>query len=105
MTNEQAEFSKQVADTIIEQLGGRMFQMMTDAKNFRYFDNGVVFKIGRNCRNISFVRVSLNGRDLYDVDFMKVYAGNVKTAASVTDIYFDQLQSTFTENTGMYTRL
>ena len=36
-----------VANTILNQLGGRTFCMMVGAKNFSYDNNTLYFKIGR----------------------------------------------------------
>jgi hypothetical protein len=45
--------------------------------------------------------------DLYDIEFGKIAnkCKGYKVVNTVSDIYNDQLQSIFTENTGLYTSL
>ena len=61
-----------VAKTILEQLGGNKFRMMTGAKNFMSFAEGLVMKIGRNSSNSNYLKITLNSMDLYDMEFAKV---------------------------------
>jgi len=95
------------ANTIVQQLGGGRFRMMTGAKDF-VFDGtkkSLTFKIGRNAKGISHVRITLNGRDLYDVEWMSVRGGKVTTKAKDDGIYADMLRDVFENRTGMYTSL
>ncbi len=94
-----------VAKTILEQLGGHMFIVMTGSKNFVGSETGLSFKVGRNSKGITHVRINLNAMDTYDVEFLKIRKLDPKVAAYREGIYFDQLQSLFTEETGLYTRL
>jgi hypothetical protein len=96
--------SQAIAQTILAQLGGNRFAAMTGAKNFLRLDSGLQFDIPR-ANGIRKVRVELNGNDLYDVTFYKVLGVNVSPVAELQDLYADQLQSNFTEQTGLYTRL
>jgi hypothetical protein len=91
--------------TVIEQLGGSRFIAMTGAKNFGTTDNALSFKIGRNARGVSHVRVTLDPSDTYTVEFLKVRKLHVTVAETCTDIYCDSLQDCFTRNTGMDTHL
>jgi len=95
----------QVAQTIIQQLGGNRFAMMTGAKNFTAIDSGLSFKIGRNAKNITHVRVKLTPDDVYTMEFLTVRGTTIKTPATVCGVYCDMLQAIFTEKTGMYTSL
>ena len=45
-----------VAKTILEQLGGNKFRMMTGAKHFMGFAEGLVMKIGRNSSNSNYLK-------------------------------------------------
>lgn len=99
-----------VARTILEQLGGNKFIVMTGAKQFTAYDRALSFKIGRNSKSINHITVRLNGSDLYDVEFRRTRNSRKsgyqsKIVAEHKDIYFDQLQEIFTQETGMYTRL
>lgn len=109
--------SNVVAQEILKQLGGRRFVVMTGAKNFVYDDNSLWFHIPRNASKANYVKITLNGKDLYDVEFRTVRVGRFsfktgKMSKDVNnivkrfeDVYFDMLQSILTEVTGMYTRL
>jgi len=95
------------ATTMINQLGGGRFRMMTGAKDF-VFDNSkksLTFKIGRNAKGVTHVRITLNGRDLYDVEWLAVRGGKVTTKAKDDGIYADMLRDVFENRTGMYTSL
>jgi hypothetical protein len=91
----------QVANTILKQLGGNKFRIMTGAKLFIGSENSVSFKIGQNCHHINAVRVVFDPSDTYTMEF---YRGK-KLVQTCSDVYCDQLQSIFTEVTGLRTRL
>ena len=106
-----------VAQTIYQQLGGGRFAAMTGAKNFVALENGIKFNIGRNSSKANMVKITLNGLDLYDVEFSKytpfkfnyktgaIREEKVETVAMFEDYYGDMLQDAFTRVTGMYTHL
>lgn len=106
-----------VANTIINQLGGNKFIVMTGAKNFIALENGVKFNIGRNNSKANTVTITLNSLDLYDVIFSKFtpFKFNVKTMTAREEkneivktydsCYSDMLQDVFTSVTGLYTHL
>lgn len=102
-----AQTDKTVAIEILKQLGGNKFIAMTGSKYFACDNNSLGFKVGCRCaKGITHVKITLNGSDLYDVDFLRVWSSNpVKTVATHKDVYFDMLQSTFTTETGLYTHL
>lgn len=101
-----------VANTILAQLGGRRFQVMTGARDFVGFDaqdagvrGGLMFAIGRNPGKISKVVIRLNAADLYDVS---LYAGRgvgMIESERHTDIYADKLADVFERATGLATSL
>ena len=94
-----------VAKTILEQLGGRRFIVMTGSKNFVGSNDSLSFKVGSNGSKVTHVRVTLTPADLYTVVFMNVRKFEVKELSKHEDVYNDQLQEIFTRETGMYTRL
>jgi len=99
-----------IAHTIMNQLGGfRRLGMMAGAKDFVAIENGVQFKIGRNAKRINMVRITLNGLDLYNVEFGYVtkYNGtpSFKVKSKIDDVYNDMLVNLFESNTGMYLTL
>ena len=95
-----------VAKTILEQLGGNKFRMMTWAKNFMGFENGLVMKLGRNSSNSNYLKITLNSMDTYDMEFAKLTRmGEKKSVSEYNNIYCDMLTDQFTAHTGMYTSL
>lgn len=96
---------KAIAQTILDQLGGRMFGVMTGAKDMIALESGIRFRIGKNAKGVNLVEIKLNGRDLYDIEFMRVRAHTVKTVSAANDIYADSLVATFEDATGLATSL
>ena len=95
-----------VAKTILEQLVGNKFRVMTGAKNFMGFAEGLVMKIGRNSSNSNYLKITLNMMDLYDMEFCKLTKmGEKKSVTEYNNIYNDMLTDQFTAHTGMYTSL
>ena len=95
-----------VAKTILEQLGGNKFRVMTGAKNFMGFTDGLVMKIGRNSSNSNYLKITLNSMDTYDMEFAKVTRmGEKKSVTEYNNIYCDMLTDQFISHTGMYTSL
>ena len=98
-----------VANTILSQLGGRRFMVMTGAKHMVAVEDGLSFRLpggGGFCRHgINAVRVTLNSMDLYDVDFIRIRGTTLKTVERREGLYGDSLQPVFTEVTGLNTRL
>ena len=90
------------AQTVLEQLGGRRFIAMTGSNNFVKGENFIRFKVHRAQKSIKYVKITLTAMDTYDMEFMTRSGKHIRT---VDGIYADQLQETFTENTGLETRL
>lgn len=97
--------SNEVANTILQQLGGNRFAVMTGSKNFLADGQSLRFNVGRNSRSINFVRVTLNTNDLYDVEFSFLRAGKLSLRASESDVFCGDLRRVFTDKTGLYTSL
>ena len=95
-----------VAKTILEQLGGNKFCMMTGAKNLAGDENSLSMRIGRNSSNSNYLKITLNSMDLYDMEFAKVSRmGEKKSVTEYSDVYNDMLTDVFRKHTGMYTKL
>ena len=95
-----------VAKTILEQLGGNKFRMMTGAKHFGVRDNSLSMRIGRNSSNSNYLKITLNSMDLYDMKFCKLTRKfEEKSVTEYNNIYNDMLTDQFTAHTGMYTKL
>lgn len=95
-----------VANTILAQLGGARFKMMTGAKDFVGAADMLMFKIGTGAKNkINKVRITLTVDDLYTVEFFNLRGVNIKTIAKHEGIYNDMLQDIFTKETGFFTTM
>ena len=95
-----------VAREILNQLGGNKFRVMTGAKNFMGFSEGLVMKIGRNSSNSNYLKITLNSMDLYDMEFAKVSRmGEKKSVTEYNNVYNDSMVEVFEKHTGIYTKL
>ena len=91
-----------VAHTILSQLGPT-FSLMTGAKDFVGSSNSLTFRLPKGAkRNINSVKITLNGNDLYDVDFVRIWGTKLTPISRHTDIYFDMLQDLFESETGLF---
>lgn len=94
----------EIAKIILDQLGGqRRLVVMTGANNFIAVKNGLSFKLKSRIAN--YVKIVLNGNDLYDIEFQKLIGTKSKKVAEYNDIYFDQLIPIVEKETGMYLKL
>lgn len=93
-----------IAKVILDQLGGQgKLVVMTGAFNFIALKNGVAFKL--KSRKANFVKITLNSKDLYDIEFLKLIGIKPKKISEYNDIYFDQLIPIFEKETGMFLNL
>jgi hypothetical protein len=93
-----------VANTILQQLGGAgRLRMMTGAYNFIDLKNGLSFRL-KNPR-ANYVKIMLNGMDLYDVEVGRIRGDQYKVVAEQSGLYFDQLKPFIEKNTGLYLSL
>ena len=96
------EGGKEIAKTILQQLGGNKFIAMTGAKNLGFTDKGIQMKIGRNAKGVTHVIIDLDrGKDLYNIEFVKVRGMKRTTVKKLKGIYADQLKKIFTQYTGL----
>ena len=110
-----------IAQTILDQLGGNKFIAMTGASNFTADGNTLRMKFGKNKSGANYLKITLNGLDAYDMEFIRYQKAKTKVDAankavsytpdkltvvkSLDGVYFDQLQEIFTGVTGMETHL
>lgn len=97
----------ELAHTIINYLGGNKFIAMTGARNFVFHKNeeALTFQIMRNAKKVTHVRIKYTWKDLFNMSFYQITNSQVITLHELEDLYFDQLQETFTQHTGLYTSL
>ena len=100
------ETRKQIADTILDQLGGNRFIAMTGAKGFTFDAEGALsMRIGRNSKSINYLKISLTPADLYTMEFKRIRGVKVTDVETFEGVYCDMLQELFTEATGLYTHM
>lgn len=98
---------QEVAQTILKQMGGTgKLAAMIGAKDFIAHPNGVAFKfMDPGAGKPNYVKIILNARDTYDVEFGRLRGMNYKVIKSFEDIYNDSLRSLFERTTGLYLSL
>ena len=97
----------EIANTIIRQLGGHKFKVMTGAKDMFALESGLSFKVpGTTTRNrINYIKVWLYPSDTYTMEFWAYRKMNRKKVAEHSMVYDDMLQDIFTAETGLDTQL
>lgn len=73
--------NQQIANTILQQLGGKRFLLMTGAKQLVAIENGLRFRIGRNDSKANMVRIVLKADDTYKMEFIKI--GNMVNSYAI----------------------
>jgi len=101
----EAQVQPTVAQIILQQLGSGLFAVMTGAKDFTNTGNGLSFRLnGRMTKqSINYVKIELNGSDLYDVSFGRIRSSVYKDLETLTDVYAEDLVRLFEETTGLFT--
>lgn len=89
------------AHTILQQLGGNRFITMTGAKDMVGDDRSLQFRIGRNSSKANMVKVTLRPSDTYRVEFLRYARLEVKPVKTIDGIFAEQLQSVFSDTTGL----
>lgn len=95
-----------IANTIWLQLGSHRFSLATGTKPECYGEkDGKVFllmSVAGNDKGISLFEVSYNeGKDLYEVSFMRKKDGQASVVANYSEVYFDMLSTLFEQHTGI----
>lgn len=106
-----------VAETILNQLGGGKFIVMTGSKKFMSEENKLHMNLSKNMSKANRLTITLDPNDTYTMRFFKLTGGTLnkktfeyseikeKDIEVISGVYNDQLQNIFTSITGMYTRL
>ena len=101
--------SQEIAKVILSQWGGNKFITMTGARNLFSLTEqlgGLSFKLPKfSGVEINYVKILLNGSDLYDVEFGRIYGNKYTVLNTYSDIYCDQLRELFETETGLATHL
>lgn len=106
-----------IADAILEQLGGSKFLAMTGANHLLADGNTLRMRLPKNNSRANRLYITLDPDDTYTMRFFRFTAGrlNKKTFIWTEDktqeirlekgVYCDMLQDVFASVTGMYTHL
>jgi hypothetical protein len=96
------EEQKQIAETILEQLGGRLISMIGAHHMFHHADGALSFKFKARASNGSnHCKVTLVN-DLYTVVFTSIRGSKVTIRGTFEGVYNDQLMALFERETGLY---
>jgi hypothetical protein len=90
-----------VPQTILAQLGAESFVMTSAATSLVANADSLTFKLGRNPKRVTHVRVTVTGDGLYDMTFFTIGKG----PQSHDGIHREMLQEVFVANTGLYKAL
>ena len=92
-----------VANTILQQLGGGRFKLMTGAKQFMGDARSLSFKLPSRFATggINYVKVVLTPADTYTMIFGKTRGTSFRILAVVEGVYDDMLRAIFTQQTGL----
>ena len=106
MKDYDAEYRMKVAKTILAQLGGNKFCVMTGAKDLVVGDRSLSMSLGRNSSNSNYLKITLDPYDLYEMEFCKLGRyGDKKSVKTYDMLPWSCLTEIFTKHTGMYTSL
>ena len=93
--------NKEIANTILEQLGGNRFIAMTGSRVNGFSKESLNFKLIRNKSKANFLNIKLNSLDLYDVKFNKFFKHDLKLVKEFNNVYAEDLKELFTKETGL----
>ena len=99
-----------IARTILEQIGGKRFAVMTGSRDFVDMGNGLRMSLARNKTSANRLDIIYDaGTDLYNMRFYrktfskKTIESKSKDVEVHEGIFFDMLEEVFTQVTGLYT--
>jgi hypothetical protein len=98
------EVKMSVANSILAQLGGRQFKVMTGAHSFVGGENFLQFQFPGNKR-MNICRITLTQEDLYVMEFTKMRGVELVLVSEHDGLYFFDLARVFVEVTGLATHL
>lgn len=102
------QMTKEIAHTILQQLGGRKFEAMTGAFNMGYDTESFSFKLPKCKDGINFVQIKYDyDADLYTIIFRKWNSKTLKLTTIKESVGMDveQMRDHFTSMTGLYLTL
>lgn len=100
-----------IAQTILQQIGGRRFTVMTGSKNFIDMGKGLRMNLSRNQTQANRLEITLDeSTDTYTMRFYKQsitkhFEVKIKEIVEYDMVYCDMLEEIFKSTTGLDTRL
>ena len=94
-----------MAETLLQQLRGKRFSVMTGAHTFSGSANALSFRLPPCRDRINGVHIAYQPNDLYTVEFLRLRASEREVVKTVEDIGSENLCRIFTETTGLYLHL
>lgn len=100
-----------IAQTILQQIGGNRFVVMTGSKKLLDMGNGLRMNLTRNKTQANRLEITLDrATDTYTMRFYKQvmtkgFEIKITEIAQHDTVYCDMLEEMFTSVTGLYTRL
>lgn len=96
---------KTIAKTILAQLGGKPFIIMSGAKDLFATENGLLFTVPREYgdMDIDKVFITLECDDTYTMHLIQIIDGKDTEVKKVDEVYCDMLVDVFTTETGIVT--
>ena len=88
--------------------GTNRLSVMVGGKHFAKSDDEqyVGFRFTAKAKNKSnYIKITLNGSDLYDIEFGYIRGMNYTVRSTIENMYFDQLKEYFETETGLYLSL
>lgn len=92
-----------VANTILQQMGGGGIAMFIGATQFLGGENSLTIrwkaksKNGANC-----IKIELTPMDVYRVTFIRIWGGSVKEISKHEEVYCDELKKLFETETALF---
>ena len=110
MNTQQTEIRNEVINTIVKQLGGNKFFVMTGSKpHYKDIETEnpfVSIKLICNQSKANYIIIQyIRSTDLYKVEFIKINLKERKIVSSYDNVYSDQLTEIFESETGLRTSL
>ena len=99
--------NNEISKTIVSQLGGTgILGMFIGLKALITEKNGVtlVFPKPKHKGAVNRVRITLNGKDLYDMQFIRKRGASAKVVKENKDVFAEDLKNFFEQGTGLYIR-
>jgi hypothetical protein len=92
-----------VANTILEQMGGKRIGLFIGATQFIGDENSLTIKWKAKSKNkANCVRITLTPMDVYIVTFLRISGSNVFEVSKHEEVYCDSLKELFETETGLY---